>query len=86
MKVADAAKDLASLVDKVYLEGISVDLERDAVVIARLTPAPVRSPLKINELNGYLRRLPSWGEDCDAFASDVRAIRAEFPMEANPWE
>ena len=43
MNVAEAEKDFAKLVDKVYLEGVSVDLERDDKVIARLTPAEPRS-------------------------------------------
>lgn len=37
MNVAEAAKNFAKLVNKVYVEGISVDLERDDKVIARLT-------------------------------------------------
>ena len=86
MKIADAAQNFANLVDKVYLEGISVDLERDSVVIARLTPARPHSPLTIGGLKEFLGQLPSLGEDSDGFASDVRAIRAEFPMEANPWD
>ena len=36
MNVAEAEKNFAKLVDKVYLEGVSVDLERDDKVIARL--------------------------------------------------
>jgi antitoxin (DNA-binding transcriptional repressor) of toxin-antitoxin stability system len=86
MNVADAEKDFARLVDRVYLEGISVDLERDAKVIARLTPAEPSSPLTVGELNAFLGKLPALGDDADAFAGDVRAIRAEFPAEANPWD
>jgi antitoxin (DNA-binding transcriptional repressor) of toxin-antitoxin stability system len=86
MNVADAEKNFAKLVDKVYVEGISIDLERDDKVIARLTPAEPRSPLTVGELNAFLRNLPSLGDDADDFAQDVRAIRAEFPAEANPWD
>jgi antitoxin (DNA-binding transcriptional repressor) of toxin-antitoxin stability system len=86
MKVAEAEKNFADLVNKVYAEGISVDLERDDKVIARLTPVEPGSPLTIGELNAFLRALPSLGEDADNFAQDVRAIRAEFPAEGNPWE
>ncbi len=86
MKIADAEKNFVKLVDKVYVEGISVDLERDAKVIARLTPAEPHSALTVGELNGFLRQLPSLGDDADAFALDVRSIRAEFPAEANPWD
>ena len=86
MNIADAEKNFANLVNKVYLEGISVDLERDDKVIARLTPAEPRSPLTVGGLNAFLGNLPSLGDDADGLAQDVRAIRAEFPAESNPWD
>lgn len=86
MNLADAEKNFSKLVNKVYAEGISVDLERDDKVIARLTPAEPRSPLTIGELNEFLRKLPSLGEDAAEFIKDVRAVRAAFPAEANPWD
>lgn len=86
MNVADAEKNFAKLVSKVYTEGISVDLERDDKVIARLTPAEPRSPLTVGELDAFLRNLPVLGDDAVGFAEDIRAIRAEFPAEVNPWE
>ena len=86
MNVAEAEKNFAKLVDKVCAEGISVDLERDDKVIARLTPAEPRPTLTVGELNAFLRNLPPLGDDAGEFALDVRAIRAEFPGEANPWD
>ncbi|MBW3539368.1 MAG: hypothetical protein KY476_03790 [Planctomycetes bacterium] len=86
MNVAEAEKNFASLVDKVYIEGVSVDLECNDKVIARLVPAEPRPPLTVGELKAFLRGLPSLGDDADAFARDVRAIRAQFPAEANPWD
>ena len=86
MNVAEAEKNFAKLVNKVYIEGVSVDLERDDKVIARLTPAEPRSPLTIGELNAFLHSLPSLGDDADEFTQAVRAIRAEFPAEANSWD
>ena len=78
MNVVDAEKNFAEVVDKVYLEGISVDLERDNKIVARLTPARPSSPLTVGELNAFLRNLPSLGDDAYAFTQDLRAIRAEF--------
>ena len=86
MNIAEAEKNFAKLVDKVYIEGICIDLERDDKVIARLTPAEPRSPLTVGELNAFLRSLPSLGGDVDGFSQDVRAIRAKFPAEASPWD
>jgi antitoxin (DNA-binding transcriptional repressor) of toxin-antitoxin stability system len=86
MNVLEAEKNFAKLVDKVYAEGISVDLERDDKVIARLMPAEPRSPLTVGQLNAFLRSLPSLGDDADKFAEDVRAVRGQFPTEINPWD
>ena len=86
MKVSEAEKNFTALVSKVYREGVSIDLEQDNKVIARLTPAEPRSPLTVDKLNAFLRSLPSLGDDADAFAQDIRAIRGEFPAESNPWD
>jgi antitoxin (DNA-binding transcriptional repressor) of toxin-antitoxin stability system len=86
MNVVEAEKNFAKLVNKVYVEGISVDLERDDKIIARLMPAETRPTLTVGELNAFLRGLPSLGDDADEFSQDVRAIRAEFPAETNPWD
>ena len=83
--VAEAERDFANLVNRVYSEGIPVELERGDEVIAHLTPAVPRSRLKVGELNAFLEGLPKLGDDADAFLDDVRAIRREFPSEANPW-
>ena len=85
MNVTEAEKNFARLVDRVYVEGVSVDLERDDKVIARLTPAEPRSPLTVGELNAFLGKLPSLGNDADGFVQDVRAIRTGCTAEANPY-
>jgi predicted DNA-binding antitoxin AbrB/MazE fold protein len=44
------------------------------------------SLLTVGNLNVFLRSLPVLSDDADECAQDVRAIRAEFPAEANPWD
>jgi len=83
--IAEAERDFANLVNRVYSERIPVELERGHEVIARLTPAVPRSRLKVGDLNAFLAGLPGLGEDADAFLDDVRAIRREFSSEADPW-
>jgi antitoxin (DNA-binding transcriptional repressor) of toxin-antitoxin stability system len=86
VNIAEAEKNFVALVNKVHAEGISIDLERAGKVIARLTPAEPQSPLTLGELNAFLHNLPPLGDDADDFAHTVRAIRAGFPAEANPWD
>jgi predicted DNA-binding antitoxin AbrB/MazE fold protein len=44
------------------------------------------SPLTVRTLNAFLRSLPALGDDAERFAQDVRAVRGDFPAEANPWD
>jgi len=44
------------------------------------------SPLTIDKLASFLRSLPSLDDDVEQFSRDLRAVRADFPMESNPWD
>src|SRR5438105_1965294 len=85
MTVAEAERDFGKLVNRVYTEGISIELERGDKIIARLTPGTPQSPLRVRDLNAFLQSLPRLGDDAEAFANEVRAIRRQFPAEGNPW-
>ncbi len=90
--IADAAVNFSGLVSRVVDEGITVELERDNHVVARLSPAvPPLSPavpprLTVNELGAFLAELPRLGEDTEAFGRDLEAIRAEARPDADPWD
>ncbi len=84
--VTEAERDFANLVDRVYSEGITVELERGDKVIAHLTPAGSHPPIKVRDLNRFLQDLPKLGDDAELFSEDLRAIRRDFPAEANPWD
>jgi len=83
--IAEAERDFANLVNRVYSEGIQVDLQRDDKVIAHLSPAAPRSSLKVRDLNAFLLALPKLQDDADAFLNDVRTIRRDIPAETDPW-
>ncbi len=83
--VAEAARDFIALVDRVYSEGTPVELERDARVIACLSPVRPQSALKVRDLTAFLQALPKLGDDAAAFSEDIRANRRELPVEADPW-
>ncbi len=86
LSVADAERDFSKLVDRVYSEGISVELEREDKVVACLMPAGRHAALKVQDLNTFLDRLPKLDEDAEAFRNDLRVIRRDFPAEVNPWD
>jgi antitoxin (DNA-binding transcriptional repressor) of toxin-antitoxin stability system len=86
ISVTEAERDFSNLVDRVYSEDISVELERGDQVVACLTPAGPRSPLKVQDLNAFLASLPKLEDDAEAFSEHLRAIRRDFPAEVNPWD
>jgi predicted DNA-binding antitoxin AbrB/MazE fold protein len=45
-----------------------------------------QSMLTVGGLNSFLSSLPPLGDDSEIFQQDVRAIRSEFPAEANLWD
>ena len=83
--VAEAARDFSALVDRVYSEGTSVELERDEHVIACLSPMRPQSALKVRDLAAFLQALPNLGDDAVAFSEDIRAIHRQLPVETDPW-
>jgi antitoxin (DNA-binding transcriptional repressor) of toxin-antitoxin stability system len=62
MNVVEAEKNFVKLVDKVYAEGISVDLERDDKVIARLIPVEPISPPALSSEEWRVRILETAGK------------------------
>jgi antitoxin (DNA-binding transcriptional repressor) of toxin-antitoxin stability system len=83
--LADAERDFLRLVQRVYSEGVTVELDRGDQIVARISPAGPRSALKVQDLNAFLQNLPKLGDDVDAFSDDLRAIRRGFPAEGDPW-
>jgi antitoxin (DNA-binding transcriptional repressor) of toxin-antitoxin stability system len=83
--IADAAVNFNGLVSRVVEEGITVELERDNHVVARLSPVPP-SRLTVSDLAAVLAQLPRLGDDAEAFARDLEAIRAEARPDGDPWD
>lgn len=83
ISVSEAGRQFDELVSRVSREGVTVELERDNHVIARLSPAAHR--VKVADLNRVFACFPSLGDDADSFAQDVDRIRREVPQETDPW-
>jgi antitoxin (DNA-binding transcriptional repressor) of toxin-antitoxin stability system len=86
MNVAEAQRDFPQLVNRVHTEGISVDLEQDDKVIARLSPVAVEPVLTVGALFRFLENLPSLGDDAERFSREIKSIRAEAVPGKNPWD
>jgi len=75
----------ATFEDGVLKPTLPLNLPAHAEVRLTIELLPA-SPLTVGKLNFFLRSLPALAEDVEEFAQDVRAIRAEFPAEANSWD
>lgn len=83
--LADAERDFSRLVQRVYSEGVTVEVDRGDQVIARIIPVGPRPGLQVRDLNAFLQGLPKLGDDADAFREDLRAIRRGLPEERDAW-
>ena len=75
----------ATFEDGVLKPAQPLDLPLHAEVRVTIELVTAR-PLTVGKLNAFLRSLPALGDDAEGFERDVRAARAEFPAEANPWD
>ena len=65
LTVTEAEHNFVGLVNRVCSEGIGVELQRDDNIVAYLTPATPKSPLKVRDLNAFLQKLPKLEDDAD---------------------
>lgn len=84
--VTQAARQFSDLLNKVYYQGVSIELERSNKVIAMITPIHRPSNLKAKDLNAFFIDLPSLGDDIDSFAEDMDKIGQEYPLEIDEWD
>jgi len=85
ISVSQASNQFSDLVDQVSGEGITVELERDDKVVARLCPANGPS-VKVSDLNRLFANLPRLGDEAESFARDLERIRQEPPTESDRWD
>jgi len=83
ISVIEAGRRFDELISRVSREGVTVELEQDNQVIARLSPA--RHRVRVADLNRIFAGFPSLGGDAECFAEDVDRIRREVPRETDPW-
>ena len=86
ISVTQAVRQFSDLLNRIFYQGVSVELERGNKVIARISPVLSESPLKVKDLNGLFANLPSLGKDTGLFAKDLNDIRKQIPLENNQWD
>ncbi len=83
LTVADAGRRLDELIERVSSQGVTIELERNSQVVARISPAGHR--VRVADLNRVFAGFPALDDDAESFAADVERIRSELPPESDPW-
>lgn len=79
----DSAREcLDELIDLILKDGIAIEIERDDQVVACLSPVGRSGHGTVAEL---LSSLPDLGDDAEAFANDLEAVRRSIPPERPSW-
>ncbi len=91
ISVTQAVRQFSDLLNRVFYQGVSVELLRGNKVIARISPvsagSPLKvSPLKVKDLNKLFSELPPLKEDAESFARDLENIRKKIPLEQSQWD
>ncbi len=87
MDIEEAEKHFTELVDKVEHEGVSIDLERDHKIVARLSPIDPASKKKtFAELIAFLQEKKFLGDDAEQFKRDCEAAGNEPLAEERIWD
>ncbi len=86
INVTQAVRNFSDLLNRIYYQGVSVELERGNKVIARITPVLSESPLKVKDLNDIFAKLPALKDDAGSFRKDLETIRKQIPLEHPQWD
>ena len=86
LSVTQAVRQFSDLMNRVFYQGSTVELERGNRVIARISPVTSESPVKVKDLNTFFQELPSLGDDSERFAEDLAEIRKQVLTERNQWD
>jgi antitoxin (DNA-binding transcriptional repressor) of toxin-antitoxin stability system len=86
ISVTQAVRQFSDLLNRIFYQGVSVELERGNKVIARISPVSTESPIKVKDLNRIFAKLPSLGDDAGVFTQDLEEIRKQIPLEKPQWD
>ena len=85
INVTQASRQFSDLLNRVFYQGASFELERGNKVIARLCPAAAPGRVAVRDLNHLFAKLPRLNEDAESFAKDLEEIRKAALPERDSW-
>ncbi|MEO8165575.1 MAG: hypothetical protein ABI619_09280 [Betaproteobacteria bacterium] len=83
ISVSAAGSQFDELVARVSRDGVTVELEQDNLVVARISPVEKRT--NVSDLNRIFATFPPLGDEAETFAKDLDELRQEIPRESDPW-
>ncbi len=85
VNVTQAARQFSDLLNRIFYQGVSFELERGNKTIARLCPVAAPRQVAVRDLNRLFAALPHLNEDAESFDQDLDAIRKAASPEQDPW-
>jgi antitoxin (DNA-binding transcriptional repressor) of toxin-antitoxin stability system len=85
INATQATRHFSDLLNRVFYQGASFEVERGNKVIARLGPVSAPRSIAVRDLNRLFAELPKLHEDAESFAQDLDAIRKTALPEVDPW-
>ena len=86
INVTEAVRRFSDLVNRVFYQGETFELERGKRVVARLGPAKPTSSVQASDLASIFQKLPRLDEDAEAFARDVESACSLARPERDAWD
>jgi len=84
ISVTQAVRQFSDVLNRVFYQKTTIELERGNKVISRISPVTSTSPVKVKDLNKLFAELPRLGKDVKAFANNLVDIRKQLPPGAEP--
>ena len=86
INVTQAVRKFSDLLNRVFYQGTSFELERGNRVIARICPVSQESQIKVRDLNRFFAKLPTLGKDTASFSEDLVKAKKMIPAEKSQWD
>lgn len=81
--ISDPEIDWAKLFRHVARDQVTIELGDGEYAIAQIVP--VQKSVSTKQFASIMSSLPSFGDDCEAFAQDIETIRESFKEDIDPW-
>lgn len=85
ISATELVRNFSAVADKVRISGRSIYVTKGVQTIVELCP-PSKSGFPLKNLASFMKALPSLGDNLEAMAQDIKAIKGKAQLPENPWD